>query len=71
MTSYEIQFYVSGMKCAGCAANVKQALEGMEGITTAEVDLAAGVATVQGNVDPQAACLLLAEVGYPSVVKSD
>lgn len=71
MTNHETQFYVSGMKCAGCAANVKQALEAMDGITVAEVDLEAGVAKTQGDVDPQAACQVLAEAGYPSVVKSD
>lgn len=70
MTTHELQFYVSGMKCEGCAATVKKTLEGMAGITEAEVDLANGEARAQGDVDPQAACQLLAEAGYPAVVKS-
>lgn len=71
MTDYKNQFYVSGMKCSGCAATVKQTLESMDGVTAAEVDLENGVATARGDIDPQAACQLLTGAGYPAVVKSD
>ena len=71
MAAHAIQFYVSGMKCGGCAATVKQTLEGMDGVAEAEVDLEQGVASVAGDIDPQSACQLLAEAGYPAVVKSN
>ena len=38
---------VSGMMCEGCVANVKKALEGMPGVSSAEVDLKKGTAVVQ------------------------
>ena len=71
MASLTTRFYVSGMKCEGCASTVKQALVDAAGVDSAEVDLAEGVASVQGDVDPQAVCQILAEAGYPAVVKSD
>ena len=64
------QFYVSGMKCGGCASTVQQALKDAEGVESADVNLDAGEASVDGDIDPQAICLLLTEAGYPSVVKS-
>jgi copper chaperone len=66
----ETVFLISGMKCQGCAAAVSQALEQVTGYESASVDLENGTATVTGQIDPQSVCMLLAEAGYPSVVKS-
>lgn len=37
---------VEGMGCEGCVASVKKALEGVNGVSWADVDLEAGKATV-------------------------
>ena len=42
MASLATRFYVSGMKCEGCASTVKQALVDAAGVDSAEVDLAEG-----------------------------
>lgn len=64
------QFHVSGMKCEGCVSNAKNAVSKVMGVEDAEFDLAAGTASISGNVDPQAICQALTEAGYPAVVKS-
>ena len=70
MSDMETQFYIQGMKCDGCITTANEALKTVPGFVSAEFDLAAGVGVVKGNVDPQAVCQLLAESGYPAVVKS-
>jgi copper chaperone len=66
----QTQYHVQGMKCDGCIASAREGLAALPGFESAEFDLQAGVATVQGDVDPQAVCLALTERGYPAVVKS-
>jgi copper chaperone CopZ len=58
------------MKCQGCVDTVKKALTKVHGAADAEVDLASGVVSLQGDVDPQSVCQILTEAGYPAVVKS-
>ena len=58
------------MKCQGCVDSANQALSQLPGFESAEFDLAAGEAVINGNVDPQAVCQALTEKGYPAVVKS-
>ena len=70
MTATVTQFHVQGMKCDGCVNTAKSALENVLGLAEVEFDLAAGTATVSGEVDPQAVCQALTEAGYPAVVKS-
>lgn len=41
---------IEGMSCAHCVSSVKQALEQVPGVTDAAVDLAAGEASVEGEV---------------------
>ncbi len=55
---------IEGMTCDHCSAAVKRALEQVEGVVSAEVDLESGRATVQGS--PALAALLAAvqEEGY-------
>lgn len=71
MSGLKTQFHVQGMKCDGCIGQAREGLAGVPGFESAEFDLQAGVATVSGDVDPQAVCLALTEKGYPAVVKSD
>jgi Cu+-exporting ATPase len=44
-TSVELK--VEGMTCGACASSVSRKLSGLEGVSSASVDLAAGKATVQ------------------------
>ena len=67
----ETQYYVQSMKCGGCIENGNKALAKVDVVESAEFDLKAGTAVVQGDVDPQAVCQALSSAGYPAVVKSD
>jgi len=42
-----IELKVEGMTCEGCARSVTRKLSGLDGVSSASVDLAAGKATVQ------------------------
>lgn len=64
------QFFVTGMKCDGCIKRANEALQALPGFDSAEFDLQEGVATVAGDVDPQAVAQALTETGYPATVKS-
>lgn len=56
---------VEGMSCAHCAARVEKALEGVAGVTSAKVDLAARTATVEGsNLDASALAKAVSAAGY-------
>ncbi|MDZ7773836.1 MAG: cation-translocating P-type ATPase [Balneolaceae bacterium] len=46
MSKKETHLTVKGMDCAGCARNVKQALEGMEGVSSADVYLSSEKARI-------------------------
>lgn len=66
----QTQFYVAGMSCDGCVKKARESLASVAGFESAEFDLEAGTATIEGEVDPQAVAQALNDVGYPSVVKS-
>lgn len=66
----ETHFHVQGMKCNGCVANANKALADLPGFENASFDLEQGAATIRGNIDPQAACQILTQAGYPAVVNS-
>jgi len=55
---------IDGMDCAGCAVAVRQALEGVNGVESAEVDFAAGLASVQGVAEFSALTLAVTKAGY-------
>jgi hypothetical protein len=44
-----LELSVAGMRCNGCVESVTRALEGISGVTAADVDLASGTALVQGS----------------------
>ena len=46
MTMEEKNYLVSGMHCAGCAAKVERAVEGLEGVERVELNLLTGKMTV-------------------------
>ena len=66
MGMVENRFTVTGMKCGGCIAKATEALSKLPGYVSAEFDLKAGSAVVQGEVDPQAVIGALTKAGYPA-----
>ncbi len=61
-----LKLHVEKMKCGGCVANVKQAIERLPGVVRAEVDLDSASARVEGEVDPQSVIETLNAAGYPA-----
>lgn len=66
MTAPAYRFDVTGMKCEGCVAAAKEAIEKIPGVTQAEVDLATASAIVHGHPDPDAVAQALTQAGYPA-----
>ncbi len=69
MTS--IQLKVSGMTCSACVRHVTAALQPLAGVERVEVDLAAGVARIDGTADSAELIAALDEAGYPAEVTTD
>ena len=58
---------VSGMTCGHCAMTVTEALEGVDGVQKADVDLQQGRATVEfdeARTTPRALAAAVSEEGY-------
>ena len=67
-------FYVTGMSCAGCAANVEQALSGTEGVCEARVNFA--TSTVMVDYDKTQLTLqdlqrVVQKAGYDLVLENE
>jgi len=61
------QLKVTGMTCNGCVNTVRKALEGVPGVETAHVDLAAGSAQVSydpARTSTEAMVKAVGEAGY-------
>ena len=64
-----VKLDVTGMHCEKCVARVKEALEGVEGVTSAEVSLEENAATVEGHGFASAALVdAIVEVGFEASV---
>lgn len=63
-----IHLDVQGMSCGGCVKNVTAALTRVPGVSTVNVDLPAGRATVTGDLPQGGDPLVLASTaaGYPA-----
>lgn len=62
------QFQVLNVKCAGCAANIKNGVGELNGVTQVEVKIDSGSVTVQGErLDRGQIRTKLAALGYPEV----
>lgn len=55
---------VGGMTCAHCQTAVQKALAGVKGVERVEVDLAGGLARVEGNADLAALVAAVREEGF-------
>ncbi len=64
----ETLYRVSGMKCQGCVAAVKDAVSRLPNCVEVRVDLDAGTALVVGDVDPQVVTSTVTASGYPTEV---
>lgn len=64
-----VQLQVTGMSCGHCVAAVTRALKTVPGTQDAQVDLATGRATVQGNAAPEALVKAVADEGYGVTLK--
>lgn len=66
--SGNVHLVISGMKCAGCVANVQKVLEALDGVESVEVSLEAASATVRGAADPAEVARTVTEAGYPATL---
>ena len=55
------------MSCNHCKASVEKGLSALPGVTSVQVDLAKGIAYVEGECDPQAAIDKINELGFEYV----
>lgn len=59
---------VTGMHCEKCVARVKEALEAIDGVTSAEVVLDTNSAKVTGDVDAAAMIAAIEALGFGASV---
>lgn len=60
-------FRVEGMHCAGCAASVRRAIEGLPGVGSASVDVGGGRALVRGEgLAPEVVAERISAAGFPA-----
>lgn len=55
---------VEGMTCEHCEQTVEEALEDVDGVTSASADRESESATVEGNADPDELVSAVDEAGY-------
>lgn len=63
----KIELIVEGMSCQNCVRHVREAALAVAGVSSAEVDLSAGRATLEAEGDPTDAVIAaLDDEGYPA-----
>ncbi|MEJ2255813.1 MAG: heavy metal-associated domain-containing protein [Woeseiaceae bacterium] len=55
---------ISGMKCGGCVSSVKEALEAVAGVESADVSLEQAQAVVSGDADRDALIRSVEQAGF-------
>lgn len=63
-----IKLKIDGMNCGHCKAAVEQAIKGVAGAGSVQVDLEKGEATVEGEADPAALVSAVEDKGYDARV---
>lgn len=63
MTS-ELTYSVPAIHCEGCAGNIQEALEPIEGVTATDVDLERKIVRVRGSADDRVVRKVLTAAGY-------
>lgn len=61
----ELTYKVPAIHCEGCAATISDALEPVEGVESAQVDLDSKTVRVTGSADDRLLRKVLAASGYP------
>ena len=64
----ETRLSISGMMCAGCLSSVEQALQGVEGVESAAVNLGERSAIVEGEASVEAQIAAVKEAGKNSLL---
>lgn len=57
-------YKISGMACGHCRATVEKALSALPGVTAVSVDLPTGIASVEGDVTPEAVREAVEKAGF-------
>lgn len=65
------QLLIDGMSCASCVSRVQSALQNVEGVSQARVNLAERSALVLGSVPPQALIDAVSRAGYGAEIIED
>ena len=67
----KIKLKVEGMKCEKCQAKTKAALEGIEGVTSVDVNLDKGLTTVSydGEIPEEKFTMAVIDAGFKAKVK--
>ena len=66
----EHKFRINGMMCNHCKANVEKALAGIDGVSAVRVELAEGIAYLEGeHIDSQKVISTINEIGYECSVE--
>ena len=55
---------VKGMSCGHCEQTIAEALEDLDGVTSATTDRDAETATIEGAADPEILTTAVEEAGY-------
>lgn len=63
-TNMKQEFKVEGMACSHCSGRVDAAIRALPGVTDVNVDLSSGMATVDGDVAPEAVIEAISKAGY-------
>jgi copper chaperone CopZ len=64
-------FDVKGMTCDNCVRHVTEAVQSVQGVREAKVDLAGAEAKVEGDsLDPKAIIAAIEEEGYEASVRA-
>lgn len=58
------QYKVDGMMCSHCRANVEKNLKNLQGVTKVDVDLASGIAIVEGDITDEEVLKTIEGLGY-------
>lgn len=57
-------FQIEGMSCNHCRISAEKAIQGVEGVTSASVDLQTKEAYVEGNASAEDICKAVEAVGF-------
>lgn len=65
MSDVERTYSVPAIHCDGCAGNISEALEPVEGVESATVDLGSKTIRVRGDARDEVVRKVLTAAGYP------